>query len=188
MTYDALDRQTTRTYPADSTLNVSIFYDSAGHGYGVGRLTGTTDQSGSLSRSYDERGNITTDARTTPLSQLFSTGFTYESAGRLSSITYASAGWLVSYSRDSAGQITYVSSTRPAPRCDQPCRRRDPHAIRPGLLMDLWQRHHRHADVRSGLPHHQHQGRRNIEHPVFELRLRRRQQHHQHHRQCDARR
>jgi YD repeat-containing protein len=113
LAYDALDRLTTRTYPADSTLNVTIYFDSASHGYGIGRLTGTTDQAGSLSRSYDARGHITTDARTTSIGQLFSTGYTCESAGRLSSITYASAGWKVAYTRDSAGQITAVTDTQP---------------------------------------------------------------------------
>jgi RHS repeat-associated protein len=111
-TYDALDRLLTRTYTGDSTLNVSITYDQAGHGDGIGRLTSVTDQPGSLSRSYDARGNIITDARTIA-SQLYSTGYTYESAGRLSSITYASSGWLVSYTRDSAGQITTVTDTQP---------------------------------------------------------------------------
>ena len=111
-TYDALDRQTARTYVDDSSLNVSIYYDSAGHGYGIGRLTGTSDQVGSLSRTYDERGNIITDARTLT-GQLYSNAYTYESAGRLSSITYASAGWKVAYTRDSAGQITAVTDTQP---------------------------------------------------------------------------
>ena len=55
----------TRTYPADSTLNVSITYDSAATATTrIGHLTSLTDQAGSLSRSYDERGNVTTDART----------------------------------------------------------------------------------------------------------------------------
>jgi YD repeat-containing protein len=86
-TYDALDRQLTRTYSGDSTLNVSITYDSAGAGYhrAIGRIASLTDQAGSLSRSYDERGNITTDARTIG-SQLYSNAYTYESAGRLSSV------------------------------------------------------------------------------------------------------
>jgi YD repeat-containing protein len=111
-TYDALDRLLTRTYSADSTLNVSNTYDQAGHGFGIGRLTSDTDQVGSLSRSYDERGNITTDARTI-VSQLYSNAYTYDSAGRYSSITYASSGWKVAYTRDSAGQITAVTDTQP---------------------------------------------------------------------------
>jgi YD repeat-containing protein len=111
-TYDALDRLLTRTYSGDSTLNVSITYDQAGHGDGIGRLTSLTDQVGSLSRSYDERGNIITDARTIG-GQLYSNAYTYESAGRLSSLTYASSGWLVNYVRDNMGQITSVTTTQP---------------------------------------------------------------------------
>jgi len=113
-TYDALDRQLTRTYTGDSTLNVSITYDSAAAGYhrAIGRIASLTDQPGSLSRSYDERGNITTDARTIA-SHLYANAYTYESAGRLSSITYASSGWKVAYTRDSAGQITAVTDTQP---------------------------------------------------------------------------
>ncbi len=112
-TYDALDRQLTRTYTGDSTLNVSLTYDQTGHGDGIGRLTSATDQPGSLSRSYDERGDIITDARTIA-GRLYSTAYTYESAGRLSGITYASAGWKVAYTRDSAGQITAVTDTQPS--------------------------------------------------------------------------
>ena len=82
-TYDADDRMLTRTFPADTTLNVSITYDSAAAGYkrAIGRIASLTDQVGSLSRSYDERGNIITDARTIT-SQLYSNAYTYESAGR----------------------------------------------------------------------------------------------------------
>jgi RHS repeat-associated protein len=111
-TYDALDRQTARTFVNDSSLNTALYYDSSGHGFGVGHLTGGSDATGTFSRSYDERGNMTTDARTIA-SQLYSTGYTYESAGRLSSITYASSGWVINYGRDSAGQISYVSATQP---------------------------------------------------------------------------
>jgi YD repeat-containing protein len=111
-TYDALDRLLTRTYTGDSTLNVSNTYDQAGHGDGIGRLTSLTDQVGSLSRSYDARGNIITDARTIT-GNLYSNGFSYESAGRLSGVTYASSGWVLAYTRDSAGQITAVTTTQP---------------------------------------------------------------------------
>jgi RHS repeat-associated protein len=113
MTYDALDRILTRTYPADSTENVAFTYDQTGHGAGIGHLTSVTDQPGSLSLSYDQRGNLITNARTIS-SNLYSTGYTFESAGRLSSITYASSGWLVSYARDAAGQISAVTAKAPS--------------------------------------------------------------------------
>ena len=111
-TYDALDRLLTRTYPADSTLNVSITYDQAGHGDGIGRLTSLTDQAGSLSRSYEARGLVTSGVRAIS-SHNYTTGYTYESAGRLSQITYASSGWKVTYTRDSAGQVTRADATQP---------------------------------------------------------------------------
>jgi RHS repeat-associated protein len=111
-TYDARDRQATRTYSNDASLNVSIYYDSSGHGFGVGHMTGGTDATGSFSRNYDERGNITSDAKTIN-SKTWTSSYTYDSAGRLSSITYASSGWVIGYGRDSAGQIQYVSATQP---------------------------------------------------------------------------
>jgi RHS repeat-associated protein len=111
-TYDALDRMLTRQYPTDTSLNVSITYDSAAAGYrkAIGHIASLTDQVGSLSRSYDERGNILFNSRTIT-GQTYKTGYTYESAGRLSSITYASSGTVINYGRDSAGQISYVSTT-----------------------------------------------------------------------------
>ena len=112
MTYDALDRILTRTYPADSTLNVAFTYDQGGHGFGVGRLTSLTDQSGSLSRSYDERGNVTSDARTIS-GAAYTTSYSYDAASRISSITYPAGGWIASYARDAAGQISAVTATQP---------------------------------------------------------------------------
>ena len=62
--YDALDRVLTMTFPADNAENVTYTYDQSGHGDGVGRLTSVTDAAGSLSRSYDQFGNLLTDAET----------------------------------------------------------------------------------------------------------------------------
>src|SRR5262249_22594404 len=76
-TFDKLDRLTGRTYSGDSSLNTTIYYDSSGHGYGVGHMTGGTDKVGSFSKSYDERGNVTTDARTID-SNTWSGGYTYD--------------------------------------------------------------------------------------------------------------
>jgi YD repeat-containing protein len=112
MTYDALDRMLTRTYPADSTLNVAFTYDQTGHGKGIGRLTSLTDQSGSLSRSYDERGNITSDARVIS-GTTYTTSYTYDNASRIAGITYPTGGWIASYTRDAAGQVSTVKATQP---------------------------------------------------------------------------
>ena len=112
-TYDALDRLLTRAYPADSTLNVSQTYDQSGHGSGVGHLTSVTDQAGSLSLSYEQRGLVTANNRTIS-SQAYNTGYSYQSAGRLATITYASAGWKLTYVRDSAGQVTSITDKPPS--------------------------------------------------------------------------
>jgi len=111
-TYDALDRLLTRTYPADSSLNVSLTYDQGGHGKGIGQLTSATDQAGSLSLNYDERGLVTSNARTIS-GKTYTTGYTFESAGRLASVTYPTAGWAANYARDAAGQITGVTTIQP---------------------------------------------------------------------------
>jgi YD repeat-containing protein len=112
MTYDALDRILTRTYPADSTLNVAFTYDQTGHGKGIGRLTSLTDQSGSLSRSYDERGNITSDARVIS-GTTYTTSYTYDNASRIAGITYPTGGWIASYT--ATRQARSRPSRRPSP-------------------------------------------------------------------------
>lgn len=113
MTYDALDRILTRTYPADATLNVAFTYDQAGHGKGIGQLTSGTDQTGSFSRNYDERGLMIVDNRTLN-ANAYNTAFSYDSAGRTATITYASSGWMVGYTRDTAGQVTAVTDKPPS--------------------------------------------------------------------------
>lgn len=107
-TYDALDRILTTTYPADAAENVAFTYDQPGHGFGIGRLTGMTDQMGSLSRSYDERGNLLTETRKGG-SITATTAYTYDAASRIASITYPS-GTVVNYSRDAAGQISGIKT------------------------------------------------------------------------------
>jgi RHS repeat-associated protein len=105
-TYDALDRVATTAYPADSTENVTYTYDQTGHGFGIGRLTSLTDAAGSLSRTYDERGNRLTDKRTNG-SNILTTTYTYDKASRVASITYPS-GAVSSYTRDNAGNVTQM--------------------------------------------------------------------------------
>jgi RHS repeat-associated protein len=110
-TYDALDRVLTTTYPSDTSENVSYTYDQTGHGFGIGRLTSLTDAVGSLSRAYDERGNLLKEGRTIGTSQM-NTVYTYDAASRIASITYPSTS-LVSYTRDIMGRITAVSAKKP---------------------------------------------------------------------------
>jgi len=59
-TFDALNRELTRKFPAHAAENVSKTYDQTAtkYGFGVGRLTSQTDNDGSAYSQYDERGNI----------------------------------------------------------------------------------------------------------------------------------
>jgi RHS repeat-associated protein len=106
--YDALDRVLTMTFPADSAENTTYTYDQSGHGSGIGRLTSVSDAGGTLSRSYDQLGNLLTDARTTSTATL-TTAYTYDTANRIASITYPS-GAVVVYTRDTMGRVTSVSA------------------------------------------------------------------------------
>jgi YD repeat-containing protein len=103
----------TRAYPADSSLNVAFAYDQAGHGDGIGRLTSLTyDQAGSLSRSYEERGLVTSDARVIG-GTTYTTAYSYDGAWRIAAETYPTGGWVVGYARDAAGQIKTVTAIQP---------------------------------------------------------------------------
>lgn len=108
-TYDALDRVLTTTYPADTSENVAYTYDQTGTGFsfGIGRLTSLTDMAGSLTRAYDERGNLLTEKRTSGTTAL-TTSYTYDAVSRVLTITYPDNS-LLTYTRDAMGRITAVS-------------------------------------------------------------------------------
>jgi RHS repeat-associated protein len=106
-TYDALDRRTAASYPASSTENVAYTYDQTGHGFGIGRLTSMTDQAGTFSRSYDERGNITSEGHTHSTYTL-TNGYAYDAAGLVTSLTYPS-GMILTQTRDTMERITGLS-------------------------------------------------------------------------------
>jgi RHS repeat-associated protein len=111
-TYDALDRPLATTYPNDSTLNVSRTFDQAGHGFGVGRLTSATDQAGTLSNTFDERGNVTAESRAVTSVGTLATTTTFDAASNISSIKYPSTT-LVTYTRNSMGQVTALTAKPP---------------------------------------------------------------------------
>jgi RHS repeat-associated protein len=111
-TYDALSRAITTTYPADAAENVTYSYDQAGHGFGIGRLTSVRDAVGSLSRKYDERGNVLSETRVHGSSTLL-ISTSHDKASRVTSFTYPS-GWIVSYVRDGMGRITATTAQSPA--------------------------------------------------------------------------
>jgi RHS repeat-associated protein len=108
-TFDALDRTSTTTYPAHTAENVAYTYDqTTGFTFGVGRLTSVSDAAGTLTRQYDERGNLLTEARVNGMATL-STAYAYDGAGRVSGMTYPD-GTLVTYTRDAAGYLATVSA------------------------------------------------------------------------------
>lgn len=111
-TYDAMDRPLTRAYPADTTLNVAYTYDQTAHGKGITRLTSLTDKVGSLSLSYDESGNVITNARTISTTT-YTTSYAYYGQRLLKTITYPTAGWIATYNIDAAGQTTGITATQP---------------------------------------------------------------------------
>lgn len=112
-TFDALDRPLTTAYPSDTAENVAYTYDQTGTGFsfGIGRLTSVTDAAGSLTRQYEERGNLLTETRINGKSTL-TTGYTYDGASRIASMTYPD-GTLVNYQHDAAGYVTTVSAQLP---------------------------------------------------------------------------
>ncbi|HVX13341.1 MAG TPA: DUF6531 domain-containing protein [Pirellulales bacterium] len=114
-TFDELNRVLTETFPAASSENIAYSYDSTASGnFGIGHLTSFTDQSGSTSLKYDERGNVISTTRNIaapPYSGVnYTTSYTYDLADHVSTITYPS-GRTVSYTRDSDGRISAVSTT-----------------------------------------------------------------------------
>ena len=111
-TYDTLNRNLTVKYPNDSTLNVSKTYDQTGHGFGIGRLTSATDQAGSDSLIYDERGNVTSESRVITSVGTLTTATTYDAVSRVSGTTYPS-GTVVANTRNSMGLVTAITAKPP---------------------------------------------------------------------------
>jgi RHS repeat-associated protein len=110
-TFDPLDRVLTTTYPADSSMNVAYTYDQTGtgFGFGIGRLTSVKDAAGSLTRVYDERGNLSAEKRVNGKATL-TTGYTYDGASRVATLTYPD-GTLVTNGRNAAGYLSSESET-----------------------------------------------------------------------------
>ncbi len=108
MTYDALNRLVARTYPNDPAENVAYAYDQPAGGYGVGRLTEVTDQSGSTAYVYDAFGNVVQETRTIG-GVAYVTAYAYDLANHVTQITYPS-GRIVAYSRDAMGRIAGIAT------------------------------------------------------------------------------
>jgi RHS repeat-associated protein len=117
-TYDAMGRVTSAVSALGwSSETVNWTYDDTASGaFGIGRLTGMTDPSGSTTYAYDRRGVVRRELKTID-SNAFTTAYRYDASGNRSSITYPS-GRVVNYTFDFAGRplsastatTTYVSS------------------------------------------------------------------------------
>jgi RHS repeat-associated protein len=108
-TYDALNRLTAIQFPADPNQNVIFTYDSTSITYGIGRLTGRTDPSGSYTFYYDAHGNLIKEEKTIN-SILYTTQYAYNNNNVLTSVTYPS-GRVITYTPDQIGRISQVSTT-----------------------------------------------------------------------------
>jgi RHS repeat-associated protein len=107
-TYDALNRLTTIHFPSDGSQDINFTYDSTSVSYGIGRLTGRTDPSGSYTFYYDASGNLTKEEKTIG-SILYTTQYTYNDNNILTSITYPSSR-VITYTLDQIGRISQVST------------------------------------------------------------------------------
>ena len=112
-TYDNAGRMLTESYPADAAENVTYTYDNITAGNkGKGRLTGITDQSGSIAYVYDALGRVITDTRVMA-TKTYVTSYQYNAADRVTQITYPS-GRIVDITRNSLGQVTGVTTKQNA--------------------------------------------------------------------------
>ena len=113
--YDVLNRLTAVNYP-DTALNVSYTYDSvptvceAGETFGVGRLSGLDDASGSTRYCYNRFGHLVRKVQTTN-GVSFVVRYAYTLVGNLQAMVYPD-GTTVDYGRNAQGQVTEVGVTR----------------------------------------------------------------------------
>ena len=72
-------------------------------------ITSLTDQSGSTTYIYDDRGNVITDTRVIG-SQTHTTQYAYDLADNLTQVTYPSGRLVLTYQRDTQGRVTTVTT------------------------------------------------------------------------------
>jgi RHS repeat-associated protein len=107
-TFDKLNRVTAENFPASPGENITFSYDATNSGnFGVGRLTGYSDETGSTTLSYNERGDVIGTTRTIG-GHAYTTSYGYDLADNITNIIYPS-GHVVSYSLDSQGRINSVT-------------------------------------------------------------------------------
>jgi RHS repeat-associated protein len=107
-TFDKLNRVLTETYPASASENIAYTYDANGSGnFGIGHLTGFTDESGSTAFTYNERGDVITDSSIIG-GKSYLTRYAYDLADNVLSVTYPS-GHIITYTGDAFGRIASAS-------------------------------------------------------------------------------
>lgn len=119
---DAKNQITTYTYDALNRVTSVTFHDGSKHNYtydagtnGIGRPTGIAELNpslvtvGQIAYSYDQKGRVTSEVRTIN-GVAYTTGYRYDSSGRMDRITYPS-GRTVDYGFDAAGRIGGVITT-----------------------------------------------------------------------------
>jgi RHS repeat-associated protein len=123
--YDALNRLTGIVYPS-ATNNIAFSYDQnhtecpatpSSERFGIGRLTGFTDPSGSSKLCYDHHGNVVPKIAVVN-SVTLTTRWIFNTADRVMQLVYPS-GTIANYSRDTLGRISAISVT-PAGGSAQP--------------------------------------------------------------------
>jgi RHS repeat-associated protein len=110
-TYDTLSRiaSAASSRSGSATETVTWTYDDpAAAGYGIGRMTGGTDPTGSTTLRYDHRGLLRLQQQTVG-GATYSTSLAYDADGDRSSLTYPS-GRVVSYTFDLAGRPLSATS------------------------------------------------------------------------------
>ncbi len=107
--YDNAGRLLSTTFVGDPTQEMNYQYDNtASNDYGIGRITGFTDASGSTMFAYDAHGNVTRADHTVD-EVLYSVQYGYDSAARLVEMIYPS-GRVVTYERGANGQIVRMAT------------------------------------------------------------------------------
>jgi YD repeat-containing protein len=111
LTYDNAGRLLTKEYPAATSENVTVTWDSTASGNkGVGRVTKIQDASGSVEWVYNLLGQINQEKKTTS-SQVYIVSYVYDLDGNVTEMTYPS-GRIVSFSRDGVGRIDGVTTKK----------------------------------------------------------------------------
>jgi YD repeat-containing protein len=114
--YDALNRLTGISYSGGTAaaININYLYDQGING--IGHLTGIVDPTGFTQYSYNQQGHLLSETQQSmnvagpAPGPVFSTAYSYDPLGRISSITYPS-GRTVNYTYDPLGRINQISTT-----------------------------------------------------------------------------